>query len=216
MDAYTLVVVARSQSLAKRLRGALGAEQYLIRWAPSTVQALALDLSDVSLLILEMPVSGGARNVARLKHSFEAPLLALLRAGQPAVEGVDASLSRPYHLDDLVDLIGVTLISHSSDTIRAGEMWLDTETRRLQLNGIVHQLRPIGCNIMALLMDRAGSVVSRDDLYQHVWQTEDGDDTRALDVHIAHLRRQIEVDPRQPKLILTERGTGYRLDPPTI
>jgi two-component system response regulator RegX3 len=47
-----------------------------------------------------------------------------------------------------------------------------------------------------------------------VWHTNDGDNTRALDVHIAYLRRKLEADPRRPKLIVTERGVGYRLHPP--
>jgi len=93
-------------------------------------------------------------------------------------------------------------------------MSLDTELRRLQLNGAVHQLRPIGCRILAVLMGRAGTAVPREELFRRVWHTEDGDNTRSLDVHIASLRRQLEEDPRHPQLILTERGVGYRLQPP--
>jgi DNA-binding response OmpR family regulator len=111
-------------------------------------------------------------------------------------------------------LIETTLIDHLPHMIRAVGMSLDTEARRLQLSGTIYQLRPIGCQILAALMARVGSVVSRNELLQLVWQTDDGGDTRALDVHIAHLRQTLEADPRNPTLILTERGVGYRLQPP--
>jgi DNA-binding response OmpR family regulator len=111
-------------------------------------------------------------------------------------------------------LIEMTLIEHSPHMIRAGKMSLDKETRRLQMNGELYQLRPIGCEILALLMARPDEVIARDELFQRAWHTEDGDNTRALDVHVAHLRRELEADPRSPTLILTERGVGYRLVPP--
>ena len=74
MEPYALLVVARTQSLAERLKGALDAEQYLVRWVPSATQSLSLTLHP-SLLILDLPPSGGDRSVARLKRWFQVPLL---------------------------------------------------------------------------------------------------------------------------------------------
>jgi DNA-binding response OmpR family regulator len=213
MEPNTLLVVARSQTLAKRLRGALNAEQYLLRWVPSTTQALQLDLAP-SLIVLQTPPSGGVRSVARLKRQFNVALLALLRSGQPVPDLVDASLPRSSPIEDVVDLIAVLLIKHSPDRVKAPGMSLDMRTRRLQINGGIYQLRPLGCQIMATLMGRPGEAIPRDELFRRVWHTEHLDSTRALDVHIAHLRRQLESDPRRPRIILTERGVGYRLQPP--
>ena len=210
MEPYTLLIIARTQSLAKRLRGALSAEQYVIRWASSSVQALKLDLN-LSLLVLDLPPSGGARSVARLKRRFDAPLVALFRAGQSVSDQVDESLSRSCQVREIAELIEITLINHSPYMICVNELSLDVATRRLQINGTVHQLRPIACHILAILMARAGQIVPRDELFRRVWHTSDGDSTRALDVHIAYLRRELEADPRRPKLIVTERGIGYRL-----
>lgn len=210
MEPYTLLVIARTQSLAKRLRGALGAEQYVIRWASSSAQALKLDLYP-SLLIMDLPPSGGARSVARLKRRFDAPLVALCRAGQSVSDQVDGFAPRSCQAGELAELIEVTLINHSPHMICVNELCLDVATRRLQINGTVHQLRPIACDILAILMARAGQIVPREELFRRVWHTSDGDSTRALDVHIAYLRRELEADPRRPRLILTERGLGYRL-----
>ena len=213
MEPKTLLLIARTQSLVERLRSALDGYRYVIRWAPSSSQALGFDLYP-SLLVLELPASGGSRSVARLKRRFDAPLLALARRGQPGLAQADAYLTRPYQVGDLVELIEATLINHSPDIICAENMCLDTEQRRLQVNGLVHELRPLACSILALLMQRSGQVVPRDELFRRVWRTTDGDSTRALDVHIAYLRRKLEADPRKPRLIVTERGVGYRLQPP--
>jgi DNA-binding response OmpR family regulator len=213
MDPYTLLVIARSQSLAKRLRAALDAEQYLIRWVPSATQALKLDLKP-SLLVLDLPPSGGTRGSMWLKKRFQVSLLVLSIVDVPVPRRADASLPLNCDMKQLVTLIETTLMAHSPHMVRAGSMSLDTQARRLQVNGTLYQLRPIGCRILALLMARAGSVVSRQELFRRVWCTDDGDSTRALDVHVAHLRRILEPDPRHPMLILTERGVGYWLQPP--
>ena len=213
MDPYTLLVVARSQSLAKSLREAFNGTEYLVRWAPSTKEALAFDLRP-DLLIFDLPPSGGTRSATRLKTRFDVPLVALAHTGVPAPGEVDDVLPRQGAVQDLVEVIETTLIDHAPGIVRAGGMSLDRETCRLQMNGEIYQLRPIACQILAELMLRAGSTIPRDELFQRVWQTSDGDNTRALDVHISHLRREIEPDPRNPTLILTERGVGYRLQLP--
>lgn len=211
MGPITLLAIARTQSLAKRLRSAFDAERYTIRWVSSTTRALRLDLQP-SVVILLLPSSGGARCVTRLKGCFDAPVLALAPSEQPIPEQVDAFLSGPHEQGELVEQVETLLIDHSPNMMRAGGMSLDTKSRRLQVNGSTHQLRPLGSRILALLMARAGQIVPRDELFRRVWGTDDGDNTRALDVHIAHLRRQLESDPHHPKLILTERGVGYRLN----
>jgi DNA-binding response OmpR family regulator len=103
------------------------------------------------------------------------------------------------------------LISHSPHMICVADMSLDRKSRRLQMNGTLHQLRPIACQILAVLMSRAGQTIPREELFRRIWRTSDGDNTRALDVHIAYLRRELEADPRSPRLIVTERGVGYCL-----
>jgi DNA-binding response OmpR family regulator len=213
MEPYTLLIVARTQSLTRRLQSALLASQYTIRWVPNTTEALRLRLRP-SILLVQLPRSGGARSVARLKERFAAPLVALHHVDGQAPEPVDASASKACDTDTLVEMIQITLMSAAPDAIRAPGISLDTRTRRLQVGGRLYQLRPIACRIMAELIARAGRVVPRDRLFRRVWHIEDADHSRALDVHVAELRRLLEPNPRQPKLILTERGVGYRLEPP--
>ncbi len=215
MDPYTLVVIARTQSPARQLRGILDPAQYVIRWVPSTGQALAMDL-DVSLIIFDAPPSGGRRSVAWLKRRFAAPVLVLARAEGDPLPAADATLCHPFPTDKLIARIQTTLMTCTPDIMQVPGMSLDTKTHRLQVGGSLHQLRPTGSQILSVLMARAGKAVPRDELFRLVWRTEEGDSTRALDVHISHLRRVVERTPRYPQIIVTVRGVGYRLEPPAV
>jgi DNA-binding response OmpR family regulator len=76
------------------------------------------------------------------------------------------------------------------------------------------KLMPKEAHLLAVLMQSPGEVVSRAMLMWTVWQTDYLGDTRTLDVHICWLRRKLEEDPAHPRLILTERRVGYRLNIP--
>ena len=206
-----LLVIARTQSLARRLQDAVGADEVHARWFPSTSQVLLLEL-EPAMIIVELPDSGGERTVARLKRRFSVPLLVLYRPGVPPPLGSDASLPRPFRMAQLARMVKEELHRNTPGILQAGELSLDVQSRRLQVGSRFHQLQPIGCQILALLMEAAGQVLAREELFRRVWNTEDGDSTRALDVHVSHLRRIIEADPGHPQRIVTERGIGYRLE----
>jgi DNA-binding response OmpR family regulator len=65
---------------------------------------------------------------------------------------------------------------------------------------------------METLMRRPGEVLTREELFKKLWETDYLGDTRSLDVHISWLRQALEEDPRHPSYIKTERGVGYRLE----
>jgi DNA-binding response OmpR family regulator len=208
-----LLAVTRSRLLAKRLQAVLDVEETHVRWVPSAAQALLFELHP-ALIVLDLPPGGGDRSIGALRRRFAAPVLALRAAGQSSTAGADASLERPFEVEQLAELIRRTLAAEEPGIVRAPGMCLDTRSRRLQINDAFCQLTPIACQLLAELMASAGQVITREVLFHRVWNTDQRDSTRALDVHIAHLRRQMEADPRHPRLIVTERGIGYRLQPP--
>ncbi len=68
--------------------------------------------------------------------------------------------------------------------------------------------------LLSLLMENAGRLLTRDVLIDRVWGSDYFGDTKTLDVHIKRLRTHVEEDPSSPKLITTIRGVGYRFDAP--
>jgi len=207
----SLLVIARSQSLARRLQDAVGADEIRTQWLPSTASALSIELTPV-VIVVELPDSGGERTLGRLRRRFDAPLLVLLRSGQALPPGAQVTLLRPFPMTRLAHLVREMLHQNSPGILQVGGLSLDTQNRRLQVGVRFHELRPIGCQILALLMETPGETLARDVLFRRIWNTEDGDSTRALDVHVSHLRRIIEDDPRHPRVLVTERGLGYRLE----
>ena len=72
-------------------------------------------------------------------------------------------------------------------------------------------LTPKEARLLALLMQNPNRVVSRAEIMKQVWETDYLEDTRTLDVHVCWLRQKLEVDPSNPRLIITRRGRGYML-----
>ena len=78
------------------------------------------------------------------------------------------------------------------------------------MDGTAIELPPKEFELLALLVEHAGRVLTRDQLIDEVWGSNYVGDTKTLDVHIRRLRGRIEVAPQDPRRILTVRGIGYR------
>ena len=98
------------------------------------------------------------------------------------------------------------------DWRQVGPLRVSVKQRRVQCWDEEKRLTPKETRLLQVLLNRVGSTVSRKYLIKHVWETDYLGDTRTLDVHISWLRRAIEKNPLQPRLLQTVRGQGYRLD----
>ncbi len=95
----------------------------------------------------------------------------------------------------------------------AGNVRVDLDQRRVYVRGEEVHLRRKEFELLRLLVENAGRVLTRDVLIDRVWGSDYIGDTKTLDVHIKRLRSRIEADPSAPVLITTVRGVGYRFDP---
>jgi DNA-binding response OmpR family regulator len=124
----------------------------------------------------------------------------------------DVILSLPFTAQKLINRIQHLLPGDASDDIHAGPVHLDVEKRIVRCLDKQTRLTPRLMRLLKTLIDHPGEVIERKTLFSHVWETDYTDDTRTLDVHISWLRRAIELNPEEPKLLKTIRGVGYRLD----
>ncbi len=97
--------------------------------------------------------------------------------------------------------------------IQAGDVSLDLHNRIVITPRGEHHMTPKQCALLQILMERRNEVVSRREIMQEIWQTNFLGDTRTLDVHMRWLRERIELDPSNPRYIVTVRGRGYRFIP---
>lgn len=94
--------------------------------------------------------------------------------------------------------------------LRYENVTLDLKSRQAISERGTHKLTPIECLLLATLMKKHGTVLTRKFLMKEVWDTDYLGDTRTLEVHICWLRKKIEDDPSNPQLLHTVRGLGYR------
>ncbi len=118
----------------------------------------------------------------------------------------------PFTQRKLINRLNPLLPSDEKRLIKAGPIQLDMEAKFVRANGKKTQLTPRLLRLLKMLVDHKGEMVERNELFKKVWRTNYTGDTRTLDVHISWLRQAIEKDPRNPKLLKTMRGVGYRLD----
>ncbi len=127
-------------------------------------------------------------------------------------DAADAVLALPFTVQKLVNRIKPLLPGDGKNVLHIGPIRLDLEKRRVRCLGRSTKLTPRLVTLLNLLMEKHGEVVEREPLFKKAWETNYTGDTRTLDVHISWLRRAIELDPNNPKLLKTIRGVGYRLD----
>jgi two-component system, OmpR family, response regulator RegX3 len=130
----------------------------------------------------------------------------------PSAEEVRSARSQggPAALSNHVD-------SHDqpgTSVLEAGGIQIDPDRHLVFVRGSDVHLRRKEFELLSLLMENAGRLLTRDVLIDRIWGSDYFGDTKTLDVHIKRLRSHVEEDPSSPKLITTIRGVGYRFDAP--
>lgn len=126
--------------------------------------------------------------------------------------GADITLVHPFTERKVLNAVERLRPLPEANWRQVGPLRVSVKQRRVQCWDEEKRLTPKETQLLQVLLNRAGSTVSRKYLIKHVWETDYLGDTRTLDVHISWLRRAIEKDPLQPRLLRTVRGEGYRLD----
>jgi DNA-binding response OmpR family regulator len=121
----------------------------------------------------------------------------------------DAYLSFPFTPRQLSYRIKKAIGSQADRFVRAGDVCLDRLKRSVRRSGIVSHVRPKEMQLLGLLMEHSGEILSRSKIMKEVWETEYLGDTRTLEVHIHWLRRKVDEIHNSPRRIITVRGKGY-------
>jgi two-component system, OmpR family, response regulator RegX3 len=140
-----------------------------------------------------------------------------------AVEGLEAGaddyVTKPFGLGELRSRIRAVLRragprSPESSVLEVGRVRLDRTRREVTVQGDPRRLTFSEFELLDALMVEPGRLRNRQELLRAIWGDSAYRDPRAIDVHIRHLREKLEQEPEHPRLIVTVRGGGYRIDPP--
>ncbi len=129
--------------------------------------------------------------------------------------GADDFIRKPFTRGEVMARIRAALRRNRSGTKKAKSFVMAAltvwpEELRAESNGSQHDLSPREVSMLKLLHEQANKPVTRDQFLDHCWGQDYFPDSRTLDQHIATLRKKIEVDAANPKIIETVRGVGYR------
>ncbi len=191
---------------------------FLVETVATGSEALAyLVAHDTDLIVVHTASmrSNGKRICRSLsEQSHGIPIVVIASANRPKNEDSCANvvITLPFTARKLLNRITPLLPSEQRNMLHAGPLRLDIEHKRLYCQGREAKLTPRLVHLLQILMQHAGEVLERKELFRKVWNTEYTEDTRTLDVHISWLRQALEQDPRKPQFLKTVRGVGYRLD----
>jgi two-component system KDP operon response regulator KdpE len=227
-DPGPLVLVVEDEPQMRRfLRATLTAHGYRLIEAGTAAEAILLASSHspaLVLLDLGLPDGDGFDVTRRLREWTQTPIIVISARGREGdkVEALDAGandyLTKPFGVGELLARMRVALRHVSSDggspgpqVLELGALRIDFVRREVTRAGEAVHLTPTEYKLLTLLAQNAGRVLTHRQILKQVWGPSHTEHTHYVRVHMAELRKKIEVDPTRPKLLVTEPGVGYRL-----
>jgi two-component system KDP operon response regulator KdpE len=219
-----ILVVDDERAIRRYLHAALNAQGNVVFEAANGEEALraaAVDRPDLIILDLGLPDLDGVEVTRRIREWTRVPILILSVRDQERDKiaaldaGADDYLTKPFGTGELMARIRAAIrrSTHPENepVIEVNQLKIDLAHRRVKLGNDEVALTPTEYDILRLLAQSIGKVITHRQLLQQVWGQPYGDDLHLLRVNISNLRRKIEPDPARPRYILTEAGVGYRL-----
>jgi two-component system response regulator RegX3 len=196
----------------------------------AAVEKFAPDRFDVVLLDLMLPKMSGLDVCRAIRGQSDVPIIVVSAKGEEVDAvlmleiGADDYVTKPYRLRELVARIRAVLRRHETantpsttalTVIEVEPVRLELDTRRCYVRGEEIKLRKKEFALLTQLLENVGRVMTREVLIDRVWGSDYFGDTKTLDVHIKRLRTLIEESPKEPTVVTTVRGVGYRYERPS-
>ncbi len=179
------------------------------------------DRPDVVLLDLMLPGASGHDVCRELRARVDTPILMVTARGEEADRvmglegGADDYIAKPFSSRELLARIRAHTrrargqAGPGARLVVAGRLTLDPSSRRATLDGADLTLTTYEFDLLRALAERAGRVLTREQLVDRVRGSPDEAFDRSIDVHVSHLRKKLGDDPRCPRILKTVRGIGY-------
>lgn len=219
-----VLVVDDENSIRRYLRAALSAQGFVIYEAANGQEAINAVVShhpDIIILDLGLPDFDGIEVTRRLREWSRTPIiiLSVREAENDKIAALDAGaddyLTKPFSTGELMARMRVAMrhLAGKSDepVLQVDNLKMDLSRRLVTVNEEQISLTPTEYEILRLLLQNAGRVLTHHQLLRQVWGTAYESEMHILRVNISNLRRKIEPDPSRPHYLLTEPGVGYRI-----
>jgi two-component system KDP operon response regulator KdpE len=222
-----VLVVDDEPQIVRGLKIILRDAGYTVESAETKAQALALLASrppDALVLDLVLPDGQGVEVCREVRRWSRLPILVLSAVGDEREKvraldaGADDYVTKPFGTDELLARLRAVMRRSADQSggseLSIGDLVIDVPDRSVVRGGQEVHLTPIEFDLVRVLAQHGGRLVTHRQLLQEVWGPEYGQETHYLRVHVAHIRAKLEVDPSRPQYLITEPGVGYRLRDP--
>ena len=225
MSSQNRILIAEDdEGVRSAIRRALEHEGYQVTVAEDGARALEISENmtpDLYLLDVMMPEVDGLSVCRTLRRRGDTTPILVVTARHlisDRVAGLDAGaddyLVKPFALEELLARVRALLrrgtIGESDGILETAGIQLDQGAREVRRNGVPVQLTKTEFDLLELLMHNVGIVLTRETIYDLIWDYRFETNSKSLDVYIGYLRRKITVDD-MPDPINTVRGVGYCL-----
>jgi two-component system, OmpR family, KDP operon response regulator KdpE len=227
VNAPRVLVVDDEPQIVRGLKIVLRNAGYSVEAAENkadALAALALRPPDALVLDLVLPDGQGVEVCEEVRRWSRLPILVLSAVGDEREKvraldaGADDYVTKPFGTDELLARLRAvmrrSIEAGGSPVLDLGRVVVDLADRSVRRDGEQVHLTPIEFELVRVLAQHHGRLVTHRQLLQEVWGPEYGAETHYLRVHVAHIRAKLEPDPSRPQYLVTEPGVGYRLRDP--
>ncbi len=219
-----VLVIDDEPAIRRFLRAGLTSQGYVVSELDTGLPALDVVRrrgTDLIVLDLGLPDIDGNDIIQRIRETgSQVPIVVLSSRGDEGAKvhaldlGADDYVTKPFGIDELLARIRAAVrhqLKQAGETpvFRSGDLSVDLVRRIVTVRGAEVKLSPREYNVLRLLVQHAGKVLTHGMILRDVWGANA--DVQYLRIYIRALRQKIEADPERPVHIVTETGVGYRL-----
>jgi two-component system KDP operon response regulator KdpE len=220
-----ILLIEDDEALSRMMRLQLehaGYEVTACQTGTSGLEAARETEPAVVLLDVLLPDMDGWVVCEELKRISDAPIIfsTALGSERDVIRGLelgaDDYMIKPFSYKELLARVKAALhrsqrLEPQGATYEGRRLSVDLEKRTIKVNGEHVFLTPLEYKLLSVLVEEAGNVVPHETLLRRVWGQQHETRRQYLKLYVWYLRQKVEEDPSNPKIILTERGVGYRL-----
>jgi len=225
-DPATILLVDDEDAVQKLLAFPLEQEGFRVLQARDGEEALesfAQEHVDLVVLDLMLPAVDGLEVCRRLRARSTVPII-MLTARDDELDkvvglelGADDYITKPFSIREFRSRVRALLRrsalgaqENGRELLSLDDVEIDTARRTVAAKGAPVDLTYVEFELLKTMVSKPGRVFTRAELLEALWGNSAYREQRTIDVHVRHLREKLEQDPREPELILTVRGVGYR------
>ena len=230
---YNILICDDDRDIVSALDIYLTSEGYKTFPAYDGQEALkAMEDNDIHLILMDvmMPHLDGIRATAKLRESYNVPIILLTAKSEDADKvlglniGADDYITKPFNPMEVMARVKSQLrryttlggrggvVAEEDGKLKNGGIVMDDNAKLVTVDGEEVSLTPIEFNILHLFLRHPGQVFSTAQIYEQVWHDQAYGAENTVAVHIRHLREKIEIDPANPRYIKVVWGLGYKME----